>query len=92
MAYPVYNPIVGQLVYKSFSPVQAGKIVAIVRCEDEGDEIDSCSEYEVRVKWIKNGEESIVSTRGLNDFKALIEEHQKKLDTHLRTKEKLELL
>ena len=47
MAYPVYNPIVGQLVYKSFSPVQAGKIVAIIRCEDEGDEIDS-RDYKTR--------------------------------------------
>jgi hypothetical protein len=85
MSYTVLDPTVGQLVYKSFSPVQAGKIVEIVRSEVYGS-------FEVRVKWIGDGSESVVSTRGLRDFRKLIEDHERKLETHRKMLERLEEL
>jgi hypothetical protein len=90
------NPEVGQLVYKTFSPVQAGKIVEVIGKEYYLDAHQNRQEFPsfwmVKVMWVKDKSITEVSTRGLEDFEGLIWNHQRKLDTHLRMKEKLDLL
>lgn len=90
------NPEVGQLVYKSFSPAQAGKVVEVVGKEwyrdAHGNRQEFPSFWLVKVRWIKDGTITEVSTRGLGDIDVLIMEHQRKLDTHLKMKARLEEL
>ena len=98
MDYLVYefNPAVGQLVYKSFSPAQAGKIVEVIGKEWYLDAHQNRQEFPsfwlVKVRWIKDGIITEISTRGLEDFEGLIMNHQRKLNTHLKMKARLEEL
>ncbi len=84
---------VGDLVYKSYTPQKAGKVIRTIegqmrtamngRTWREPDKVE--------IKWL-NGTTSIVSVLGLRDFRDLIADHEKKLDTHRRTLGKLEAL
>lgn len=73
------NNLVGRRVYKPYAPTQAG----IIRSEEPSGTLT--------VKWL-DGTTEIVSKRGLNDFDSLIEDHKKKLNTHLRTLAKLQAM
>ena len=95
MAKMIYSdPKVGQRVYVSYSPKQAGVIIEIIGPNKvkrlDGSEVVTCF-HDVRVKWV-NGTEGKTTTHGLADFDALIEDHKKKLLTHQVTLAKLEAL
>lgn len=86
MANPIWNPFIGQLVYRPFKPQNPGKIIEI---EEGAKSINpSMKEVKVKVKWIK-GEISSWYSYNLNDFDELIKEHEKKLNTHKNAKQKL---
>jgi uncharacterized protein YneR len=85
MAYVVNEPKVGQRVYRHGKPQTAGVIKAVL-----GETTDELA-YRIRVKWV-NGIVEETDTWGLKDFDALIEDHRKKLKSHLTTLKKLEAL
>jgi hypothetical protein len=75
---------VGTLVYRSYSPVQCGKVV-----KDLGFEGSSKFFRRVKVKWLKDGSETVESTASLKNFRSLIEDHQRKFEKF--SKQALEL-
>lgn len=94
MGKPVYAGTVGQRVYQNFKPLKAGIIVADLGPEQikrPDNSVYISSFHTVTVKWVDNTV-SDCSTSGLADFDTLIEDHQRKLKTHLATLEKLNKL
>jgi hypothetical protein len=85
MAIVVNEPRVGQRVYKHARPQVAGVIKKVLGLRDHA------TTWRVRVKWL-NGSEEELDSWNLKDFDALIADHEKKLQTHLATKKKLEAL
>ena len=82
---------IGQNVYRHYRPQVAGKIVEVMGSVDvkrPDGSIYVTSFLRVRVKWV-NGKESEHSTAELTDFDELIEDHKRKLKTHLATLAKL---
>lgn len=80
---------VGKRVYRPYSPAQAGVIMKVYDRSTES--YLYTPPPLVWVKWV-DGSEGMISSLGLNDFDALIEDHQKKLNMHLATLTKLEAL
>jgi hypothetical protein len=79
MAYRINHPKIGMNVYQPFAPAKAGILTAIVgKVSNFGDR------YMVNVLWL-NGEKTTQPSDNLNDLDALIEDHKKKLATHLKT-------
>jgi len=77
------DQVVNAFVYKHGKPLGVGKIVRIV---DKG----NFSKYVypvVEVKWL-NGTTTNEKILQLHSFVALIEDHQKKLETHTKNLEK----
>lgn len=85
MAHPILNPEVGQLVYEPFRPQRPGKIINI----PETSHLAPSFRHSATVKWI-DGTVSVAYR--LQDFNALIEDHRKKLSTHLLNLEKVQSL
>jgi len=87
----VQNPKIGQLVYEPFSPQKVGVIRSIRKAKSYGEDI-----YFVNVEWITpKGVRTIqknVDSEHLNDLEYLIADHQKKLDTHLASKKRLQTI
>ena len=80
---------VGTLGYFAFNPKKVCKVIENLDCVP-------CVNKQyytrtLRVRW-NNGKEEVVSAHSLSDFNALIEDHQKKLDTHLKMKKTMESL
>lgn len=86
MAKRVRDPRPGELVYESYKPAMAGRIVDVVGPEDHGGFF-----HVVRVRWV-DGSTSDVSTRMISDFASLIEDHRRKLRTHEATLARLEAM
>jgi hypothetical protein len=84
--------IVGQLVYQSYAPQKAGKVTA-VHPESEATLTAQVgyATVEATVLW-HNGKTSRVSIFGLSDFRALVADHERKLENHRRMLKKLEAL
>jgi hypothetical protein len=76
----------GTRVYQAYAPQRAGVVL-----EDLGP-AGPCGYFRhLRIRWL-GGETTHHSSGHLNDFDALIADHQKKLATHLKTLEKLKAL
>jgi hypothetical protein len=76
MATIIHTPYVGQAVYKTCAPLDAGKIVSVIGKETNG------FFYSVVVKWLKTEETTITTTAGLRDLVALKDDAQRKWSTH----------
>lgn len=87
---------VGDLVYRAYSPVQCGKIVADLgrqRRSTLSGGIYESSFHHYRVKWLKDGSESDdVPEQALRDFAELVAEHRRKYENHAATLERLRRL
>lgn len=81
MAHVVWKPVVGQVVYKAYSTVQVGRIVAIVSRADQKKSFFDC----VEVVWLKDGKKATTTTAGLQDFEKLVEETERKATKHRET-------
>lgn len=81
----VYKPVIGQKVYQHYRPGQAGVIVKILELKPQQ------YFHRVWVHWV-NGETSLHSAASLSDFDALIFDHEHKLQTHLKMRERLDAL
>ena len=84
MAHPLYNPKKGNLTYIAYQPQKAGVVIEHIKVEGKHFGL-------VKIKML-NGEIVTVSENGLQDFNALIEDHKKKLATHLATLGKLKII
>lgn len=82
MAHPLHNPKIGDLAYPAFQPQKAGIIIEIVPKTDH-------LIPNVKIQ-MANGSSLKIHQNALQDFNALIEDHKKKLNTHLVTFEKLQ--
>jgi len=80
------TPKVGEYVYRPFRPKMPGRIIAVFSPLPPRKYF-----HFVTVKWL-NGVVEDTDTLDLNDFQALIEDHRKKLKTHLATLKKLEAM
>ena len=80
MAYRMNKPEVGMYVYEPYCPVRAGVITAVLG--------KTPYDYKIRVLWL-SGEITEVVSNCLKDFDTLIEDHRKKLATHLKTLDRL---
>ena len=78
MAYRLSKPEVGMTVYKPYSPAHAGVII----------DVEEVAPHRFGVLWL-NGEKTIEAPYDVCDFDALIEDHRKKLATHLKTLDRL---
>ena len=90
--YDYEDPKVGDLVYEHYSPKKAGKIVEVVGRIPPNRPGYVCPFFRVKVRWAKDGAISETSSNALVGFQDLIDDHQKKLATHLAMKAKLDLL
>lgn len=86
MARVAGEPRVGQRVYRFGKPLRPGIIQEVY-----GLSANSVSFKDVKVKWL-DGVVEVRTSNGLQDFDALIEDHRRKLETHLKTLKKLESL
>src|SRR4030042_3019083 len=88
-----YELKVGDFVYSAYTPQSPGKVIRItegvVRTAPSGNTYKEPPTAEI--KWLK-GKTTIVSVLGLRNFRTLISDHEKKLETHRRTLAKLEAL
>lgn len=85
MAHPYYNPKVGDFVYPAYAPQKAGVIVEYTPNNNHS------IMGNVKIK-MANGNVLAYPESGLQDFNALIEDHKKKLATHLVTLGKLQAI
>ncbi len=72
--------VVGDYVYKPYTPQTPGKITAIQRKVCAGHQ-GGYVEYLATVKWL-NSTTSVVNCLHLSSFTRLIKDHEKKLKTH----------
>lgn len=77
------EPRIGQRVYRAYSPQTAGVIINVRRKHQHSHPAT------VDVAWTNGQLELDVREWDLRDFEALIEDHKKKLETHLATLDKL---
>ena len=91
--HDLHRPKVGDFVYLAYTPQSPGKVIRItegvVRTAPSGNTYKEPPTAEI--KWLK-GKTTIVSVLGLRNFRTLISDHEKKLETHRRTLAKLEAL
>lgn len=73
---PMDKPYVGQVVYRHCLPQSPGRIVEV------GAPVRKGYFIEVKVKWLKTQEVTKTDTSYLKDFHSLIQDHEKKLNTH----------
>ncbi len=89
------QPDVGDFVYVAYTPQSPGKVVRIiegvVRTARDGSGRQYRDAPTAEIKWLKGGT-TIISVLGLRDFRSLIADHEKKLDTHRKTLSRLESL
>lgn len=91
--YSYGDPKVGDLVYEPFSPKKAGKIIEVVGRRKFPDRPDYvCPFFEVKVRWAKDGSVTVCDSGQLNGFQDLIDDHERKLATHMAMKARLEAL
>jgi hypothetical protein len=87
------QPEVGDFVYKAYTPQTAGKVIRIIegqmRTALNGNTFKEPPKAEI--KWL-NGTTTILSVLSLQDFRGLIADHEKKLETHRKTLSRLEEL
>jgi hypothetical protein len=81
MAKTIQEPKLGQFVYRTGQPLNAGRVVGTVEEFKTGTQ-------RALVYWLAGNVETVNLT-SLRDLQALIDDHQKKLDTHKSTLEKL---
>lgn len=86
MARTACNPFVGQIVYRVCRPLNPGRIEAVIPSVKSG---AYRPRPEVRVTW-KNGTQETVSGLQLMDFAALVDDHRKKLLTHVKNLKELQ--
>lgn len=98
MARTIYGHVeVGRRVYQPFRPSHAGVITEVIHQEPrtvtsrKGSDYDYTPPPIVKVRWV-DGLITEVPSLSLQDFDALIEDHEQKLATHLATKAKLEVV
>jgi len=88
MAERVLNPVVGQFVYEPFSPQKVGVIRSVKFRKTP------YPSFFVSVEWVtKKGAKTIqtgIDSSSLQDLQSLITDHQKKLQTHLDSKTRLQ--
>jgi hypothetical protein len=81
--------LIGKMVYQSYSPQKAGKIIGRAGYQDHVVEMHgqtyTTKPFMVIVKWLK-GASKMVPLHNLRDLEALIVETEKKLATHLATR------
>jgi hypothetical protein len=89
MTTRIDTPVIGQFVYEPFSPQKVGIIRSIT-----SKKVNRISSFFVSVEWVTpKGVRTIeknVDSNHLNDFDSLIADHQKKLNTHLASKKRLQ--
>ena len=90
------TPKVGQFVYKPYAPTKAGVITMVgnehvITNKNTGVVYVCPGDFEVNVTW-SDGTTTCERSSYLNDFMALVEDHKKKLNTHLQTWAKLKLI
>jgi hypothetical protein len=81
------QPEVGDFVYKAYTPQSAGKVIRIIEGQMRTTTFKEPPGAEI--KWI-NGTTTIENVLSLRDFRSLIADHEKKLETHKKTLSKLE--
>jgi hypothetical protein len=98
MARTIYGHVeVGRKVYLVFRPLNAGVIIEVLPQATRtvnsvgGNEYTYTPPPNARVRWL-NGTVTEVPSGALSDFDALIQDHEKKLSTHLATRAKLEAM
>lgn len=84
MSKPIYQATPGQLVYEVGCPKRAGIVIS-------NNNIPGKYFGLATVKWV-DGITTTIKCQCLNDFQALIDDHKKKLNTHLATLTKLQAL
>lgn len=88
-----YN--IGDYVYESYKPLNPGKVIRTISDTTHTEEDPSIQggitfhENILEVKFL-NGETKLINTMHLADFQELIDDHKKKLQTHLNNKAKLD--
>lgn len=79
--------LVGAAVYKNYTPVSCGKIV-----EDLGPDPPTSSFHKVKVKWLKDGSVTEISTHKLACYESLVADHKRKLQNQSATLERINAL
>lgn len=84
----VHQPVIGDVVYVSYTPAKVGRIVAVIQKEDT---TATPPRYfpVVSIKWLRDGEVTEEKTSGLSSFVALVEEHERKAKKHRETLNKV---
>lgn len=75
---------INDIVYEPFAPLNPGKVLAVFPTSNIG------WQWEYDVKFLKDGK--IRRVYLIKDFKALIADHQKKVNTHTNNLKKIEEL
>lgn len=83
--------LVGAAVYKNYTPVSCGKIVEDLGPTPLGNGQFSTF-HTVKVKWLKDGSVTEISTHKLACYESLVADHRRKLQNQSATLERINAL
>ena len=81
------SKMIGKIVYEPYAPAKCGKIVDCWIHEPSGRAMPCAA-----IKWLKDEHTSNRGLLGMGDLELLVEDHQKKINTHLKRIKELKKL